>query len=427
MPHAFRRTLSRRTLLRAGGVALGLPLLEAMAPRARAGATATTAPPRRMVLINSCLGLYGPDFFPTDSGPGYTLSPYLRELAEWRGDFTVMSGLSHPEVGSGHASEASFLTSAPHANAPSFRNTISVDQLAAEHVGPVVRYPYLALGTIQSSLSWTRNGVQIPSDKDPGVVFRRLFIAGTPDEVRAQERLLHDGQSVLDSVRAETASLQRRVGPDDRDRLDQYFTAVREVEQRLKTSAAWSRRPRPRVDVEPPGPLAPPADIVARVAALYDLIHLALQTDSTRIVTLSIDQTGGVPPIDGVTEGYHPLSHHGMDPQKIEQLRLIERAEVRAFGVLLGKLKRTAEAGGSLLDTTMALYGSNLGNASSHDPTNLPILIAGGGFAHGRHLAFDRRRNTPLANLFVTMLQRFGLETDRFGSSVGTLTGLDRA
>jgi len=424
MPHAFRRPLSRRTLLRAGGVVLGLPLLEAMAPMARAAGDAPTAP-RRMVLINSCLGFYGPDFFPAEPGRDYTLSPYLRELADWRGDFTVISGLAHPDVGSGHASEASYLTSAPHANSPSFRNTISLDQVAAEHVGPVVRYPYLALGTILGSLSWTRNGVQIPSDKDPGKVFRRLFIAGTPEEIRSQERLLHEGQSVLDSVRSETSSLQGRVGAEDRDRLDQYFTAVRQVEKRLLTAATWVHRAKPRVSAQPPGPVADQGDIVGRVGPMYDLIHLALQTDSTRIVTLSIDQNGGVPPIPGVTEGYHPLSHHGMDPAKITQLRLIERAEIRTLGELLSKLKGSAEPGGTLLDSTMVLYGSNLGNASSHDPSNLPILLAGGGFAHGQHLAFDRRQNRPLADLYVTMLQRFGLETDHFGSSAGTLTGLE--
>jgi hypothetical protein len=427
MSHPIRRPLSRRMLLRAGCVVLGLPLLEAMRPMARARAAADLPPrPRRMVLINACLGLYGPDFFPAETGRDYTLSPYLRELADRRGDFTVMSGLSHPEVGGGgHTSEASFLTAAPHPSSPSFRNSISLDQLAAEHVGPVVRHPYLALGTIQGSLSWTRNGVQIPSDKDPGQVFRRLFIAGTPEEVRAQERLLQEGRSVLDSVRAETSALQRRVGDEDRDRLDQYFTAVREVEKRLVTAATWVHRPKPRVTAEPPGPVAPPADIVGRVAPMYDLIRLALQTDSTRIVTLSIDQTGGVPPISGVTDGYHPLSHHGMDPEKIDQLRLVERAELRALAGLLRQLKETAEPGGSLLDSTMVLYGSNLGNASSHDPSNLPILLAGGGFAHGQHLAFDRRQNAPLANLYVTMLQRFGIETDRFGSSAGTLTGLE--
>jgi hypothetical protein len=379
-----------------------------------------------MVLINACLGLYGPDFFPAEAGRDYALTPYLGELADWRNEFTVISGLSHPAVGGGgHTSEASFLTSAPHPNSPSFRNTISLDQLAAEQVGPAVRYPYLALGTIHGGLSWTRNGVQIPSEKDPGQVFRRLFIAGTSEEVRAQERRLQEGHSVLDSVRSETSALQRRVGPEDRDRLDQYFTSVREVEKRLVTAEAWVRRPKPRVDAEPPGPVAPPADIVGRTTAMYDVIHLALQTDSTRVVTLSIDQSGAVPPISGVTEGYHSLSHHGMDPEMIDQLRLVERAELRAFAGLLRRLKQTPEPGGRLLDATMVLYGSNLGNASSHDTSNLPILLAGGGFAHGQHLAFERKNNRPLANLYVSMLQRFGVEADRFGSSTGTLSGLE--
>ena len=212
-----------------------------------------------MVLACSCLGLYGSAFFPKETGRGYTLSPYLAELAEFRDEFTVFSGLSHPDMGGGHPSEASFLTSAPHASSPAFRNTISLDQVAAEHVGPDVRHPYLALATNQGGLSWTRNGVQIPSDKDPGQLFRRLFIAGTPDEIEARERLLQEGHSILDSVRAETAGLQRRLGAGDRGSLDQYFTTLREVEHRLQNSEAWVRKPKPRVDAEArPGPSRPP-------------------------------------------------------------------------------------------------------------------------------------------------------------------------
>ena len=214
-----------------------------------------------------------------------------------------------------------------HANSPSFRNSISLDQFAAEQIGTATRYPFLALATDRGSLSWTRNGVQIPADKDPAQVFRRLFVTGTPDEVRKQSRLLQEGYSVLDSVRAETESLQRRVSVADRDRLDQYFSAVRAVEGRLKNAEAWERKPKPPVQVEALGPLPAPGDIVGRVRLMYDLIHLALQSDSTRLITLTIDQASGVPPIPGVSEGYHPLSHHGMESSKIAQLRLIELEE----------------------------------------------------------------------------------------------------
>jgi hypothetical protein len=421
--HLRSSPLSRRAFLRATGVGLALPLLDAITPAF--GRSASAAPPRRMVLINKALGLHSEDFFPRSAGRDFELSPYLQEFAALRSDFTVCSGLSHPESGGGHSSEASILTGAPHAGTPAFRNTISLDQLAAEKAGAQTRHAFLAFGSHSGSLSWTRNGVQIPPDKDPAAVFRRLFIDGTPAQRREQERQLRNGHSILDIVRAETATLQRAVGSGDRERLDQYFTAVREVENRLQNAGAWANQPKPQVAAPPPGPLPNGADILGRTKMLLDLTHLALQTDSTRIVTFSIDVDGGVPPIEGVNESRHVISHHGQNPDKIEQLRLIERAELKVLSGFLSQMKAGAEAGGSLLDRTMVLYGSNLGNASSHNTRNLPILLFGGGFKHGQHLAFDKNNNAPLANLFVSMLKRFGVDADKFGSSTGTLRGLD--
>jgi hypothetical protein len=269
--------------------------------------------------------------------------------------------------------------------------------------------------------------VQIPPDKDPATVFRRLFIAGTPDEVREQERQLRDGHSILDSVREETAALQRRVGSGDRERLDQYFTAVRDVEKRLQTAESWSHKPKPQVQAPPPGEYPDASDIVGRMSMMLDLAALALQTDSTRLITFAIDVDGGVPPIEGVKESRHNLSHHGQDPAKIEQLRRIELAELQVLNTFLTKLKSTTESGSALLDHTQVLFGSNLGNASSHDTRNLPIMLFGGGFNHGQHLAFDRTQNAPLSNLFVSMLHGFGIEKETFGTATGTLTGLELA
>ncbi len=447
--HVPVAALSRRAFLRAAGVGLSLPLLGAMQPVFARGPK--PVPPRRMVLICRGLGLHAPNFFPAAAGRDYEPTPYLKELAEYRDDFTVFSGLSHPEAGGGHSSESSFLTSAPHSGSPAFRNTVSLDQLAAGAIGNQTRYPYLALNThADFSLSWTRNGVQVPADSDPALVFRRLFLKGSPTEVRAEEQRLQDGRSILDFVNSETAALQRKVGAKDRERLDQYFDSIREVEQRLQNAEAWSRKPKPRVDVPPLGANPDPSDIVGRTEMMFALIHLALQTDSTRLVTAMIPiNGGGAPPIKGVRENRHGLSHHGLDPGKLKQLQVVEQAEMRCLRGLLEKLKKSEEPGGTLLDRTMVLYGSNLGNASAHDPRNLPILLVGGGFKHGQHLAFGkgaalpndkvfitpeemaeaRRKgvNEPLANLFVTMLQRFGLEVDKFGSSIGALKGLEVA
>lgn len=422
--------LSRRTFLRATGVGLALPLLESLLPAVGRAASAAAEPPRRMMFINFGLGFYGPDFFPGQTGADYELTPYLAHFADLRDQFTVFSGLSHPEVGGLHASEMSFLTSAPHPGSPSYRNSISLDQFVLEQTGAQTRHPFLAFGTHGGSLSWTRNGVRIPADSDPAAVFRRLFMQGTPQEIRQQERRMKEGHSILDSIRAETAALQRRVTSRDRERLDQYLTAVRDVETRLHNEKQWSLQPKPKLegpDADPPGPLPDASDVIARAGMILRLAHLALQTDSTRLITFSVDLDGGVPPIPGVHETRHNVSHHGQNPDKIEQLRKIEHAELDLMNQFLKQLRATSETEGSLLDRTQILVGSNLGNASNHDTRNLPVLLFGGGFKHGRHLAFDEKNNTPLARLFVSMLQRHGIEADRFGSGNGTLAGLDMA
>jgi hypothetical protein len=418
--------IGRRKFLQAAGVSLALPLLDAFAP-ARALAAGTGAR-RRMVCICTPLGLHPPHFFPEKPGRDYPLTPYLEVLQDFRDKFTVMSGLSHPDVGHSHDSIYSFLTAAPHPEQRAgFRNGISLDQLAAEHIGGETRFPSLALSCEGFSLSWTRSGALVPSDSFPSSVFARLFLEGRPDEVQAQARRLRDGQSILDTVRDEARRMEPDLGAGDRDKLDEYFTSVRELEQRLARAEEWSKKPKPKVEAKQPQNINNPADLVGRARLMFDLIHLALQTDSTRLITLLLLGTSLVPPVQGVTLGHHDLSHHGQDPNKIEQLKKVELEEMKTLGEFLKKLKETKEEGTSLLDRTMVFFSSNLGNASTHSARNLPILLAGGGFKHGEHLAFDPNKSPPLCNLYVTMLQRLGLEVDKFGSSTGTLTGLDTA
>jgi hypothetical protein len=417
-------SLSRRTFLRAAGVSLALPWLESLAPAAAPLAT----PPRRMVCICAPLGLHPPHFFPEKPGKDYPLTPYLEVLKDFRDDFTVISGLSHPDVGPSHDSIFSFLTAAPHPEQRAgFRNSISLDQFAAEHIGGETRFPSLALSCEGFSLSWTRSGALVPSDSYPSSVFARLFLEGRPDEVQAQARRLRDGRSILDTVRDQAKKVQPALGAGDREKLDEYFSSVRELEKRLARAEEWSKKPKPKVDAKPPQNVTNPADLVGRARLMYDLIHLALQTDSTRLITLLLLGTSLVPPIPGVTLGHHDLSHHGQDPTKIEQLKKVELETLKTFRDLLAKLKQTKEDGVSLLDRTMVFFSSNLGNASTHATRNMPVLLAGGGFKHGRHLAFDPAKPPPLSNLYVTMLQRLGIEADRFGSSTGTLSGLETA
>ncbi len=412
--------LSRRTFLRGTGVSLALPFLEAMWPaRAFAAATEAAAAPKRMVAICTSLGIYGPALFPTETGRDYKSTPYLDLLKDYRNDFTIFSGLSHPEQTGpdGHASEMTWLTSARHPGMGGFRNTISVDQYIAEKIGLQTRYSSLVLGTNNVSQSYTRSGVMIPADTKPSQVFAKLFINGSKGEIENQMRKIREGRSIMDAVSEEAKRFSAKMGASDRDKLDEYYTSVRDMEGRLATSEDWVQKPKPEIDAKSPQDVSEANDIIGRTQLLFELVPLALQTDSTRLITILIQGRGDVPPVPGVNMDHHNLSHHGQDPEKIRQLELIEKAKLTAYNKLIGSLKAKSEGGATMLDNTSVLFGSNLGNANSHDWRNLPIMLAGGGFQHGQHIACDAKDNTPLANLFVQVMQKMGVEAEDFGSS----------
>jgi hypothetical protein len=381
-----------------------------------------------MVCICTPLGLHPPNFFPEKTGKDYELTAYLEMLKDFREDFTVISGLAHAGMSSGfaHQASASFLTGVPGAGRPGFHNAISLDQFAADHIGDQTRFPSLALsGEGSGGLSWTRTGALIPADNSPSKVFARLFLEGRADEVQDQMRRLEDGRSILDDVRDQAKSLRSDLGSDDRDKLDEYLTSVRELEQRMVKDESWAKTPKPKVDVEPPKDIPNPADLIGRTRLLFDLTHLALQTDSTRLITIMLAGSTFVPPIPGVSLGHHDLSHHGKDPGKLAQLKIVEVETMKTVHDLLARLKQSEEGGSNLLDRTTVFLGSNLGDGSSHSVRNLPVLLAGGGFRHGQHLPFDPQNPPPLCNLYVSMLQRLGIETDKFGTSTGALAGLE--
>jgi hypothetical protein len=437
-PGAFVSTqnhVNRRQFLRGAGVVLALPFLDAMIP-AFARDTSASQPPRRMLGVCNNLGLLPDKFFPAvgQTGRDYQLSPYLEEMAQHRNDFTVLSGVWHPDVDGGHPADNCFLTAAPHPGSGGFRNTISLDQYIGERIGHLTRFPSLTLGVnVQQgsrSLSWTGSGALIPCEEKSSEVFKRLFVRGTPEEVREQMRKLELGQSIMDAVAGQTKSLQRDVGPRDRERLDQYFTGVRDLEKRMGKSREWETKPKPTVSVAPPQDPATAREYMEKVRVMYDMARLAFETDSTRCITLLLDSVS-TPALhlEGteITDGYHNLSHHGKSTTKLKQLEAIDREHMKLLDSLFTQLKSSREGSDTLLDRSMILYGSNLGNANTHVTTNLPILFAGGGFKHGQHLGFDRERNYPLPNLFVSMLQRFGIETDKFATSTGTMRGLELA
>lgn len=427
---AMRAPLSRRALLKGVGVSLALPLLDAMQPVLAQTKPATQ--PRRMLAICNNLGLLADQFFPQGAGREYKPSPYLELLQAHRHDFTVFSGVSHPNVDGGHPADVCFLTAAPHPGSSSFRNTISLDQVIAEQIGIQTRFPSLtlAVNTRARSLSWTGTGVAIPPEDKAAEVFKQLFLQGDAAEVKAQIRKLETGRSILDTLAGQATELQRNVSAQDKERLDQYFTSVRNLEQRLAVSRGWEDKPKPVVKAPVPVDPASPAAYMTKVKVMYDLAKLAFETDSTRAITLMLDGVSApVLEIEGakITDGYHNLSHHGKSESKRAELKTIDGRHMKLLAELLTNLKATKEGEETLLDRTMVLYGSNFGDANAHTCFNLPTILAGGGFKHGQHLAFNTQQNYPLPNLFVSMLQRMGLETDRFASSTGTMRGLEVA
>jgi hypothetical protein len=440
------KPIPRRLFLRNSSVALALPMLESMLPAKQPTNEQNTAP-RRMICIGVPFGFDPTAFIPVDAGRNYTLPSHLTHLADFREDFTVISGLSHPNTGGGgHKAEAVMLTGAPYPDySHNLRNTISVDQAFATKFRGATRYESLPLTTQGGSLSVTANGVSIPSISQPSAVFKKLFLAATPAEMDAELRRIDEGRSMLDFVSDRAKSLNQRISHADKQRVDEYFESVRDVERQLKMSREWVNRPKPAPIGSEPKDIADNQQQKAKFQLMIDMIHLALVTDSTRAVSL---MTFGM---------HHDLSHHGKEPKKLAACRQVEVDLIQAFGSLLKKLKTSTEGAGNLLDSTIVMMTSNLRDGNTHWTYNLPVLLAGGGFRHGQHLSFNapyldevktelaasegkngegKKTNPekkiplmgqfqqPLCNLYTSMLQKSGLEIDRFSTATGPLEGL---
>lgn len=425
-------TISRRRLLRGAGVAVALPWLEATR-RAGAEDSPAAGPPHRAILISNNLGILPKPFFPVTAGRDYVLPPYLERLAAHRADFTVFSGLSHPNVRGGHSTENCFLTAARNPTASGFRNTISLDQFAAERIGHLTRFPTLNLGVNidkgNRSLAWTREGCLIPAEDRPSRLFERMFVSGDAAAAATVRRQLRERASILDTLGDDARRLEARVSAPDRRRLDQYFTSIRELEERLHVTGAWEERPKPPAPAESPRDVTDRARIFEGFESLLDVARLAIETDSTRLVTLMVDAfaTPAFRLADErtTTDGYHGLSHHGQSAEKLAQLEDADRWQMDLVAGLLARLAERREGNARLLDRTIVLYGSNMGDANTHENTNLPILVAGGGFRHGGHLAFPRDDNRPLCDLFLSILHRLGIPAESFGSSVRPLSEIE--
>ena len=410
-------TLTRRTFLRSTGAALSLPLLDAMLPAF--GADDPKSVPRRMVAIETNMGILPQFFFPEKAGREFESTPYLERLAAHRQNMTVFSGVSLPGVTGAHAAEKCFLTGTPHPERGGFRNWVSLDQFAAEQIGNKTRYPSLVLAMSSEggqTLSYTRSGAPISAERSPKKLFQTLFVQGKPEEVAANVEALQQGRSMLDFVGDQSKRLNRSLSKADQRRMDQYFSSVRELEQRLHSSEEWEYKPKPVVEAKPPDDIDDAKAFVQKTKLMFDVIKLALETDSTRLVSLFVDTTV-----------IHNITHHGNRPEVLAELRGHEEKQFDALNGFLTALSDTKEAGQSLLDRTMILYGTCMGSANSHSNVNLPVLLAGGGFQHGQHMAFDTQNNYPLSNLFVSMLQRLGIETSEFSTGKSTFRGLELA
>lgn len=424
IPYLSTGRMDRRRLLKGLGVCLALPTLEQCVPvfgqKAQLREQTT-----RMLIISNNLGVLPGPFFPKDRGDGYTLTPYLENLADFRDDFTIFSGLSHPAVAGGHSTENCFLTGAKDPTGTGFRNSISLDQFAVENLPQTTRFPSLNLGVnidkANRSLSWTRDGALLPAEDSPSKSFRKLFLQGDVADMQQRLHLLKQRGSILDAVHQDLSRYQSTLNESDRSRLDQYVTSVRELEEQLRVSAEWESKPRPSPDRAIPEDILDKAKFFQKFQLMLNMAQLALETNSTRIVTLMVDAYATpVFEIDSELRsmnGYHSLSHHGQVKEKMAQLEKVDHRQMLLLKDLLADMSLKQELGTRFLDKVMVLYGSNMGDSNTHDNTNLPILLAGGGLKHGRHLQFDRQNNTPLSNLFLTLLHQLGVNAERFSSS----------
>jgi hypothetical protein len=404
--------LSRRHVLRAGTVAIALPTLEAFATPVPASAS-----PKNFVAVGTYLGWHQNAFLPKTPGRDYALPPTLTPLADFRDQFTVFSGLDH-RAPNGHDAWNNFLCGANP-------GAWSLDQMIADAIGQHARYPSLELtagsGEGPKAMSFTKQGVGLPQIDRPSVLYRKLF-SSHADRSRSAY-LLESGGSALDMVLDDATRLQRSLGGRDRAKLEEYFESLRAVEKRMTRQRAALDQPAPTTSYTLPDydPITPNLQIEAE-SILYDLITLALESGQTRVLSLFLHGLGQVFSLDGrqLVAGYHGLSHHGNDPVMIRDLVAIETAHIHCLAGFLKQLqmKKTRE-GKTLLDDTIVLVGTGMGDASRHSNANLPTLVAGGGLKHGSHVVVDPKQpGAPLlGDLYITLLQRLGIETDQFSNA----------
>jgi hypothetical protein len=417
----------RRFILRSLGATLALPGLCSLSAKALSGNPTVQVDKgagigaRRFVAIGNLLGYQTKKLFPTTTGHDYEKTTLLEPIWEQRELMTVFRGLDHGVKG-GHFAVHSFLSGVLNSEAQNRPDgNVSLDQFLAEELGHQTRFSSLTVGSEGGihggcQLAWTKSGVRVPPITNPAELFDKLFLSDTADRRIRREQENQVQASILDSVREEAKRLSGQVNQEDKAKLDEYFTSVRDVEKRLELRQRWTHLPKPVA------PFSKPANrnAVDDLPLMYELIALALHTDSTRIATLEV---GGdfLPQNLGIKKDYHGLSHHGNSAESIAALITLERYQIEQYGKFVGRLAQLKDGERTLLDSTTVLFGSGMGDANSHRNTDLPILLAGGGYQHGRfrEVAREVRHKVPLCNLYVDIAQKMGVETAAFGNSTG--------
>jgi hypothetical protein len=417
----------RHFILKSLGATLALPSLPSLLASAVGGNSAVQAAKgagtgaRRFVAIGNLLGYQVKQLFPETTGAAYEQTPLLKPLWDVRKHLTVYRGLDHGIKG-GHFAVHSFLSGVLNSEAQNRpHGNVTIDQFMADEIGHQTRFPSLTVGSEGGihggcQIAWTKAGVRVPPITGPAELFDRLFVSDSPDRQarRTEENRLQG--SILDAGLEDANRLARRVNREDKDKLDEYFTSIRDVEKRLELRQRWASLPKPT----PPFDRPANKNKVQDLPMLYELIALALQTDSTRIATLEIG--GDFLPQDlGIDKSYHGLSHHGNDETAIKHLITLETYQIEQFGKFVERLAGIRDGERTLLDSTSVLFGSGIGDANTHKNSDLPILLAGGGYRHGefKKLPTAGANKVPLCNLFVDIAQRMGVETESFGSSTG--------
>ena len=422
------QTSNRRNFLRGLGVSIALPAFESLYA-ATENRSLTNA--KRFVCVSPNYGMHPGGFFPEQTGADYNMPVLLKSLESHRQDLTIFTNLDHPGVGGGHGCSATFLNGVELKDTKDRPQRLhSLDQLIAEEIGQKTRFPSLLLGS--SGVSWSRAGIKLPTNGSPEQVFVRLFVDENAKTKQRTQQFLEEDRSILDVVRQDAKRLNSRLANADRDKLDQFLTSIRGVETKLKRKADWINIAKPNVkDTVIRG--GDNDDTIVDLAypyntsVMYDLMVLALQTNLTNVICYGHPGGNRLFPFDGITLGYHSLTHHGKRPELLKELTIIETFYAEQFSRFLTKLNDTPDSEGQpLLESTVVLFGSGMGNASSHSSRNLPVMIAGGGFQHGNHHRFERdgRDGRPLCDLFVSVLQQLGIERDTFSTNTGNLNDL---